>query len=79
MNANKRELRTASAAALVMALLMAGCFCSGCTMGHGAFAALNPFTWLKPSTYIEMHRQHEANEEFERTNVVTTSVGAPNE
>jgi len=41
---------------------------SGCTMGRGAFAGLNPVTWLKPSTYIEIHKQHE--HQVARTNVV---------
>lgn len=49
---------------LLILTLLTGC--SGCTMGRGAFAGLNPFTWLKPSTYKEIHRQNEAEAENER-------------
>lgn len=51
----------------IVGFLLASVLLTGCTMGRGAFAGLNPFTWLKPSTYIEIHKQHEAEEAYRKS------------
>lgn len=58
----------------IIGFLIGSVLLTGCTMGRGAFAGLNPFTWLKPSTYIEKHRQHEAEEVYRKSQLTNQTT-----